>query len=283
MDRSSRAAVPAALAALLAVPAARAGAAAPVKVGFIGCLAKAGDAALGKEISESLETRLAREHVTGFEFLPDAAERARAKLKGGPVNSQRVAEAGRAIGADKVIVCLVTYRRERAATVPGTAKTETVSREVTDYVEEEYYTEVPNPDYEEPVTASVPVGRIGPVGLFVNVGGGDKTPKTIREKHVRRVPRTKTVSEEVTEPADAPTEKPGTVRLRAAYLILDAASGKTEKRDTVSYLNELEPIFDSMESDDDLRRKAAESTVDSLERSILAKLPPAPAKQNGAR
>lgn len=280
MGRFARVAAAAVLAArfvLTAAPA-RAEPASSLKVGFIGCLAKSDDAELGTQITESLETRLVREHTPGFEFLRDAAAKARAKLKGGPINPQRVADAGRAIGADKIIVCLVTYKRERAATVPGTSKTETVSREVTDYVEEEYYTEVPNPDYEEPVTATLPVGRIGPVGLFVNVGVGDKTPKTIREKHVRRVPRTKTVSEEVTEPADAPTEKPGSVRLRAAYLIIDAASGKTEKRDTVSYLNELEPIFDSMESDQDLRRKAAESTVDSLERSILAKLPSTPAK-----
>lgn len=280
MGRLARVFVSAVLAArfVLTAASARAETAASLKVGFIGCLAKPDDAELGTQISESLEKRLVREQLRGFEFVQDAVAKARASLKGGPISPRRVTDAGRAIGADKIIVCLVTYKRERAATVPGTAKTTTVSRDVTEYVEEEYYTQVENPDYEEPMTASVPVGRIGPVGLFVNVGGGAKTPKTIREKHVRRVPRTKTVSEEVTEPADAPTEKPGSVRLRAAYLIIDAASGKTETRDTVGYLNELEPIFDSMESDKDLRRKAAESTVDGLERSILAKLPSTPAK-----
>lgn len=280
MGRLIRVAVPALLTVRFVLPAAsaRAEPSASLKVGFIGCLAKPDDAELGTQISESLEKRLVREQLRGFEFVQDAVAKARASLKGGPISPRRVTDAGRAIGADKIIVCLVTYKRERAATVPGTAKTTTVSRNVTEYVEEEYYTEVENPDYEEPMTASVPVGRIGPVGLFVNVGGGAKTPKTIREKHVRRVPRTKTVSEEVTEPADAPTEKPGSVRLRAAYLIINAASGKTETRDAVGYLNELEPIFDSMESDRDLRRKAAESTVDGLERSILAKLPSTPAK-----
>lgn len=279
MDRLIRAALSASLAAQLVLPAATAYAApAPSrKVGFIGCLAKPGDAELGAQISESLEKRLVRARVPGFEFLPDAVARGRANLKGGPVNPQRIVAAGRAIGADKIIVCLITYKRERAATVPGQSKTTTVTRDVTQYVEEEYYTEVPNPDYEEPIEASIPIGNIGPV-QFSAIVGGPKAPKTIKEKHVRRVPQKRTVSEEVEEPAEPATEKPGYVRLQAAYMVVDVASGKMEKRDTVSYLNELEAMWDAMESDKDLRRKAGESTVDSLERSVLAKLPSTPGK-----
>lgn len=279
MDRLIRAALSASLAAQLALPAATAHAApAPSrKVGFIGCLAKPDDAELGAQISESLEKRLVRARVPGFEFLPDAVARGRASLKGGPVNPQRIVAAGRAIGADKIIVCLITYKRERAATVPGQSKTTTVTRDVTQYVEEEYYTEVPNPDYEEPIEASIPIGNIGPV-QFSAIVGGPKAPKTIKEKHVRRVPQKRTVSEEVEEPAEPATEKPGYVRLQAAYMVVDVASGKMEKRDAVSYLNELEAMWDAMESDRDLRRKAGESTVDSLERSVLAKLPSTPGK-----
>lgn len=272
-------ALAASLAAQFVLPASTAHADPPPsrKVGFIGCLAKPDDTDLGAQISESLEKRLVRARVPGFEFLPAAVARGRANLKGGPVNPQRVAAAGRAIGADKVIVCLITYKRERASTVPGESKTTTVTRNVTDYVEEEYYTEIPNPDYEEPIEASIPIGSIGPL-QFSAIVGGPKVPKTIKEKHVRRVPQKRTVSEEVAEPAEPDTEKPGYVRLQAAYMIIDVASGKMEKRDAVSYLNELEAMFDSMESDTDLRRKAGESIVDSLERSVLAKLQSTPGK-----
>lgn len=243
----------------------------PRKVGFIGCLAKPDAVDIGAQMSESLEKRLLRARVPGFEFLPDAVAKGRANLKGGPINPQRITAAGRAIGADKVVVCLITYMRRRAETVQGEAKTTTVSREVTDYVEETYYTEVENPDYEPPIEAAIPLGNIGPVQVSALVGG-PTSPKTIKEKHVRRVPVTRKISEDVTEAPPPATEKNGLVRLQAAYMIVDVASGKAEKRDTVSYVNELEAIFDSMESDKDLRRKAGESTVESLEKSVLAKL-----------
>jgi hypothetical protein len=247
------------------------------KVGFIGCMAKPGDVELGAQISDALEQRLVRARVAGIEFLPDAVARGRASLKGGPINPQRIVAAGRAIGADKVVVCLITYKRQRAETVQGEAETRMVSRDVTDSVEETYYTEVENPDYEPSMEAAIPLGNIGPVRISAIVGT-PTSPKTIKEKHVRRVPRKRTVSEEVTDAPPPATEKNGFVRLQAAYMIVDVASGKVEKRDAVSYLNELEAMFDSMESDKDVRRKAGESTVDSLERSILAKFPPAPAK-----
>lgn len=279
MGRLIRVALSASLATWFILPAATAHAD-PIpfrKVGFIGCLAKPDATELGAQISESLEKRLVRTRVPGFEFLPDAVARGRANLKSGPINPQRVVAAGRAIGADKIIVCLITYKRERAETVPGEAKTTTVTRDVTQYSEEVYYTEIPNPDYEEPITAAIPIGNIGPLRFSALVGEG-KVPKTIKQKHVRRVPTTRKVSEEIAEPAEPDTEKPGYVRLQAAYMIIDVASGKMQNRDTVSYLNELEPVFDAMESDKDLRRKAGESTVDSLERSILAKLPSTPGK-----
>lgn len=249
---------------------ARADPAPALKVAFIGCLAKPDATDLGTQISESLETRLVRARVPGFEFIPDAVARGRASLKAGPINPQRVVAAGRAIGADKIIMCLITYKRESAATVAGESKTTMVSRDVTSYVEETYYTEVENPDYEPSMEAAIPLGNIGPVQISAIVGT-PKIAKTIKEKHVRRVPQKRTVSDEVVETGDS-SEKPGTVRLQAAYMIIDVASGKTEKRDTVSYLNELEAIFDSMESDKDVQRKAGESTVDSLEKSVLAKL-----------
>ena len=277
--RLIRAAFSASLAALFVLPAATACAdqAPSRKIGFIGCMAKPDDVDLGTQISESLEQRLVRTHAAGFEFLPDAVARGRASLKGGPINPQRIVAAGRAIGADKVVVCLITYKRQRAETVQGEAKTKMVSREVTDYVEETYYTEVENPDYEPPIQAAIPLGNIGPVKISALVGG-PSSPKTIKEKHVRRVPQKRTVSDEVTEAPPPAEEKSGFVRLQAAYLIVDVASGKIETRDAVSYLNELEAIFDSMESDKDLRRKAGESTVDSLERSVLVKLASVPGK-----
>lgn len=279
MGRLIRAALSTSLVAQLVLPTATARAEPNPsrKVGFIGCMAKPDDIELGAQISESLEQRLVRARVAGFEFIPGAVARGRASLKGGPINPQRIATAGRAIGADKVVVCLITYTRQRAETVQGEAKTTTVSRDVTDYVEETYYTEVENPDYEPPIQAAIPLGNIGPVQISALVGG-PKSPKTIKEKHVRRVPQKRTVSEEVTEAPPPATEKNGFVRLQAAYMIVDVASSKMENRDAVSYVNELEAIFDSMESDKDLRRKAGESTVDSLERSVLAKLPAAPGK-----
>jgi hypothetical protein len=255
---------------MLAALAAHAEPAPSRKVGFIGCLSKPADAELGAQISESVEKLLVLERVPDLEFLPDAVGRARAKLKGGPVNPQRVAEAGRALGADKVVVCLMTYSRERAAVEPGKEKTTNVSQDVTDYEEETYYQEVPNPDYEPPVQANIPIGRAGPVGFFVTVGGKGQ-PKTIQEKHVRRVPVHHTVNHEVTETGPE-TEKSGYIRLRASYVIMDAASGKIEERDTVSYVNELQPMWDGMETDQDARRAAAESTVASLEHGILEKL-----------
>lgn len=244
------------------------------KVGFIGCLAKPDAAELGVQISESLEQRLGRARAPGVEFLTDVVGPARAKLKGGPVNPHRIAETGRALGADKVIVCLMTYQRRRAETIKGEAKTEIVSRDETQYVEETYYTEVENPDYEPSISAAIPLGNIGPVQIS-GIISGPKSPKTIKEKHVRRVPVTKRVSQEVTGLAEPDTEKPGFVKLQAGYMIIDAVSGKTEKRDTVSYVYDIEAMFDAMEDDKDLKRKAAESTVDSLEKSILAKLSPA--------
>jgi hypothetical protein len=256
---------------LLAAPPAARAELAPRKVGFIGCLAKPDAADVGIQISESLEQRLARARAPGVEFLKNIVGPARAKLKGGPVNPQRLAEAGRALGADKVIVCLMTYQRQRAETIKAEAKTYIVSRNETEYVEEVYYTEVDNPDYEPPLSAAIPLGSIGPVQVSA-ILSGPKSPKTIKEKHVRRVPKTKRVTQEVTEDAEPDTEKPGFVRLQAGYMILDAASGKTEKRDTVSYVYDIEPMFDAMENDKDLKRKAAESTVDSLEKSILAML-----------
>lgn len=256
---------------LLTSPKAHAAPAPSRKVGFIGCMAKPEDAELGSQISKSLEKRLVRARVPGFEFVPEAVARGRASLKGGPVNPQRIVAAGQAMGADKVIVCLITYKRERAATAPGETKTRTVTRDETQYVEEVYYKEVPNPDYEEPLTAAIPMGNIGPI-QFSALLGTPKTPKTIQEKHVRRVPQKRRISEQVAETAEA-TEKPGYVRLQASYIIVDVASGKMENRDTVSYFNEIAAIFDSMESDKDLRSKAGESTVASLERSVLAKLP----------
>jgi hypothetical protein len=265
-DRPARRTCRLAVALLLAAAAAQAAPAPSRKVGFIGGMAKPADPQLGTQISTALEKRLLRARVPGFEFLPDGVARGRAKLKGGPINPKRMAEAGRAIGADKVLVCLITYERVRAAVEPGTSKTTTVSRDVTQYVEEVYYVEVPNPDYEEPITAAIPLGNIGPVSVSAIVGG-TKVPKTIKEKRV-----TKKVTHEVEEPGEPPAEKPGHVLLRAGYVLLDAASGKLEKRDTVSYRNEIEAIFDAMESDEDLRRKAAESTVESLERSVVAKL-----------
>ncbi|TBR24855.1 hypothetical protein EPO15_03240 [bacterium] len=239
-------------------------------------MSKPEDAELGSQISKSLEKRLVRARVPGFEFVPEAVARGRASFKGGPVNPQRIVAAGHAIGADKVIVCLITYKRERAATAPGETKTRTVTRDETEYVEEVYYKEIPNPDYEEPISAAIPMGNIGPV-QFSAILGTPKTPKTIQEKHVRRIPQKRRISEQVEETAEA-TEKPGYVRLQATYIIVDVASGKMENRDSVSYFNELEAVFDSMESDKDLRSKAGESTVESLERSVLAKLPSTPGK-----
>lgn len=246
------------------------------KVAFAGCLAKHEDAELGDQISDSLEQRLLRAGAPDFEFVPDAVSKARASLKGGPVNPDRIAQAGRAMGADEVVVCLITYKRERAATVTGEAKTTTLKRDVTEYVEEEYYVDVPNPDYEPPMSANIPVGRAGPVTFFVTVGEKAQ-PRTIREKHVRRVPQTKTLSTEYTEPGEE-TEKPGYVRLRAGYLIMDAATRKVLLRDTVSYVNELAAMWDSMETDKDVKSKAADSVVDGLEHGILAKLPAATGK-----
>lgn len=279
MGRLICAALSASLVAQFVLPAttARADPAPSRKVGFIGCMAKPDDVELGAKISESLEQRLVRAHVAGFEFLPDAVARGRASLKGGPINPQRIVAAGRAIGADKVVVCLITYKRQRAETVQGEAKTTTVSRDVTNYVEETYYTEVENPDYEPSIQAAIPLGNIGPVRISALMGGS-KSPKTIKAKHVRYVPQKRTVSEEVTEAPPPATEKNGFVRLHAAYMIVDVASGKVEKQDAVSYLKELEAIFDFMESDKDLRRKASESTVDSQERSVLAKFSSVPGK-----
>lgn len=251
---------------------ARAHAAAARKVAFLGCLAKAEDGPLGQDMSQALERRLVSARVAGFEFLPHLLGPAREKLRGGPVNPARLAKVGRELGADTVLVCLVSYQREHAQDVPATSKTVRLASEKTDYIEETYYEEVPNPDYEPPTAVPIPLGKAGNVSFNLVLGGAQQ-PRTIKEKHVRRIPRTRTVYTDVVEPDRPASEKPGFVRLRAAYVVMNAASGKVETRDTVSYYKEIEPFFDAVESEDELKQKAADAAVADLQRSILDKLP----------
>lgn len=180
----------AAFAALIAIglPPVANGAPEARKVGFLGCMARPDDTYLAKQISESLEKRLLGDHLDGYEFLHDGVSRGRNRLSAGQITGERIAATGRVLGADKVILCLITFdRREPAA-----------------------YTE------------------------------GDR----------------------------------GSIELQAGFMIYDTATGALEKRETLTYHNDLDSESDAKTPEVEIRRKAIDTTLDNLERSLLAKLTP---------